>query len=220
MSARPAVVERVSTPRGELVLRHDGEHYEVISNGTFLMDTRSGRSERALVTAALARHPAPSRMLIGGLGVGFSLCAALADERVETVEVVEIEPALVAWHRSHLAAYSGGVLDQPNVTLAIGDIADHLRDTTATFDVICLDIDNGPDWTVIPGNRPLYDEDGMSLLTSRLRGDGVLSVWSAAASPSYLAVLRRHFASVETQDIMVARGGPDVVMLGCGPREV
>jgi spermidine synthase len=144
MSPPPVVLERVTTPRGELVLRRDGAHFEVISNGVFLMDTRNGSSERRLVSAALERHPAPVRVLIGGLGVGFSLLEALSDERVARIDVVEIEPAVVDWHRTHLARYSSGALDQSRVSLIPGDVTEHLRTTTARYDVICLDVDNGP----------------------------------------------------------------------------
>src|SRR4051794_36515884 len=84
------VVDRVVTDRGELVLRHDGDNYEVVSNGVFLMDTRDGRSERLLVTAAFETADRVDRVLIGGLGVGFSLAAAVADERVRSVTVVEV----------------------------------------------------------------------------------------------------------------------------------
>jgi spermidine synthase len=220
MNSEPVVVERVQTPRGELVLRTDGEHYEVISNGMFLMDTRNGRSERELVSAALEHHPAPELMLIGGLGVGFSLVEALADERLARVDVVEIEPALVDWHRSHLASYSGGALDVDRVRLIVGDIADELRSTSVRYDLMCLDVDNGPTWTVTPANAALYDDDATALIASRLRPDGVLSVWSAASSPEYEAILHRHFESVARREIMVARGEPDVVMVASGPRGV
>lgn len=211
------VVERVTTDRGELVLRRDGEHYEIISNGTFLMDTRNGTSERHLVSAALELHAAPARVLIGGLGVGFSLVEALADDRVRQVDVVEIEPALVDWHRTHLASCSAGALDADRVRLIVGDVVEELRATTVRYDVICLDVDNGPQWTVTGANAALYDDAGTALLASRLRPDGVLAVWSASPAPAYREVLGRHFASVGVQEIMVPRGEPDVVLIATGP---
>jgi len=211
---QPVVIERLTTPRGELVLRHAGGHYEVISNGTFLMDTRNGESERLLVTAALARSEGRESVLIGGLGVGFSVAEALADRRVERVTVVEVEPAIVGWHRSHLSAFSSGALDDPRTTVVIGDLAAHLRTTTNRYDAICLDIDNGPDWTVTDANASMYDDDAVRLIASRLRPGGVLSVWSAARSPAYETVLHRHFAHVEVHEVAVQRGEPDVVMVG------
>jgi spermidine synthase len=207
------VLERLSTPRGELVLRSCGEHYEVISNGTFLMDTRGGESERLLVRAAIERHGHPTTVLVGGLGVGFTLVEALADSRVERVVVVEVEPAIVEWHRDHLSRLSGAALADPRATVVIGDIAEYLRTTSDDFDVICLDVDNGPDWTVTPSNALLYGDSGTVTITSRLSPGGVLSVWSADRSPAYESVLQRHFASVEVREVMVQRGHPDVVFV-------
>ena len=149
MSDSPIVVARVATERGELVLRQVGNDYEVISNGTFLMDTRDGHSERLLVDAALQRHHAPHDVLIGGLGVGFSLVAALADHRVAQVTVVEVEQALVDWHDTHLASFSGGLLHDARVVVVVADISTHLAARASSYDVVCLDVDNGPDWTVI-----------------------------------------------------------------------
>lgn len=205
------MLDRLVTPRGELVLRQAGEHLEVISNGTFLMDTRDGRSERLLVRAALDRHPAPRRMLIGGLGVGFSLAEAAGDRRVTAIDVVEVEPAVLRWHDGPLAACSGAALRDPRVTVVIADVTDHLRSGPPPYDVICLDIDNGPDWTVTEGNAGLYDDAGTALLLGALAPSGVLAVWSARAVDSYEERLRRHGADVDVHEVAVTRGGPDVV---------
>jgi spermidine synthase len=210
----PVVVERVSTDRGELVLRRVGAHHEVISNGVFLMDTRHGRSERLLVDTALGSHEDPDQVLIGGLGVGFSLVAALADPRVELVTVVEIEPALVAWHTSHLAAYSGHALEDPRVEVVVGDLAEHLGDAGGRYDVVCLDVDNGPDWTVTESNAWLYGDEGSALVVGSLRDWGVLAVWSAHASPAYEERLGLHLAEVHVIEVPVARGEPDVLYVG------
>lgn len=212
-----ALVERLTTPRGELVLRAVGSDYEVISNGTFLMDTRNGESERLLVRAALGGRSAPAVVLIGGLGVGFTLVEALANEAVTRVVVTEIEPAIVAWHRSHLAPYSTGALDDPRTTVVIDDVRAYLERTSDRYDVICLDIDNGPDWTVTEANAGLYSDADTALIASRLASDGVLSVWSAARSPAYETVLHRHFAQLQVHEVAVQRGQPDVVMVGSGP---
>ena len=198
------VVDRVMTPRGELVLRRDGNHHEVISNGVFLMDTRDGRSERLLVTAALAAHPDARSLLIGGLGVGFSLAAAVDDSRLEQITVVEIEPAIVDWYERELG---GTAHRDPRVTVAIGDVAEH----SGTYDIVCLDVDNGPDWTVTETNSTLYDDTGTSSLMRLLSPGGVLAVWSAHEVPSYEAVLRQRFADVRVLPVEVPRGAPDVV---------
>jgi spermidine synthase len=93
----PVTIERVSSPRGEVVLRKRGGVYEIVSNGTFLMDTAGGASERLL--ARVASAGGARRVLIGGLGVGFTLAEALAAPGVESVTVVEVEDAVVRWNR-------------------------------------------------------------------------------------------------------------------------
>src|SRR4051812_37529016 len=162
----PEVVERVDTGRGELVLRRRGEHFEVISNGVFLMDTRDGRSERLLVRAAVDAAAAPRSVLIGGLGVGFSLREAVTDERLQRIDVVEIEDAVLGWHRRYLQHLTGEALSDPRVHVVVGDLADVAGTAQydvavpAQYDVVCVDVDNGPTWTVTADNAALYDEDG------------------------------------------------------------
>jgi spermidine synthase len=210
---RPVVVERVRGTHGELVLRRRGPHFEVISDGVFLMDTRDGRSERLLVRAALQDLTAPARVLIGGLGVGFSLAEALVHDRVAQVTVVEREAAVVRWHATHLAAFSAGGLGDPRVRVLGVDLVGWLRRDGDRYDAICLDIDNGPGWTVSPGNARLYDDEGLAALRRRLRPGGALTVWSAHASPPFRQKLARHFAAVDVLPVPVGRGEPDLVYL-------
>jgi spermidine synthase len=202
-------VERLTTARGELVLRRDGEHHEIVSNGVFLMDTRDGRSERELVRAALRSAPAGSRVLIGGLGVGFSLAEALRSPNVERVTVVEIEPAVVRWNRAHF----GGHLDDPRVTVVVEDLGTWLPADDDEHDAVCLDVDNGPEWTVTDANAALYGDRGLDAVDRRLAPGGALAVWSAIAAPAFEARLRARYRTVEVIEIPVARGEPDVVYL-------
>ncbi len=213
MDESPVVVERVTTPRGELVLRRAGTEYELISNGVFLMDTRDGRSERLLARAALEAHPHPRHALIGGLGMGFSLVEAAADRRLRRLTVVEIEPALLGWHATHLAPYSCGALADPRVDVVLADVLEHLSHTTETYDIICLDIDNAPDWTVTAGNTELYQDEGIRAVVDRLRAPGVVAVWSAHAAPDYERRLRAHLDDVRTLEVDAARGEPTVVFI-------
>ncbi|WP_141575617.1 spermidine synthase [Actinomadura sp. WMMA1423] len=219
----PVVVERAAGLGGELVLRRAGGDYEIISNGVFLMDTRNGGSERLLVRAAAevaAQRPGgPARVLIGGLGVGFSLAEALTLPGVAHVTVVEREPAVVAWHATALRPWSRGALDDPRVTVERADLLDYVSAPPADrFDAVCLDIDNGPDWTVTPGNSRLYAAPGLDALAALLTPRGVLAVWSANAAPRFEALLRDRFEAVEPRPVPVPRGEPDVVYLACRPR--
>ncbi|KAB2372336.1 spermidine synthase family protein [Actinomadura montaniterrae] len=227
--AEPVVVERAAGVGGELVLRRAGADYEIISNGTFLMDTRNGESERLLVRAAVDAALAQdedgggaggggARVLIGGLGVGFSLAEALAHPAVGHVTVVEREPAVVGWHAGPLRPWSRGGLDDPRVTLVRADLLDVLeRPAGGVFDAVCLDIDNGPHWTVTPGNARLYGPVGLDLLAALLSARGVLAVWSAGAAPGFGDLLVSRFARVEELPVPVPRGEPDMVYLARRP---
>lgn len=221
----PTVLDRREGVAGELVLRRRGGGggpgaYEIIANGCFLMDTSDGRSERLLVDAALEAlggrghgGGGPS-VLLGGLGVGFSLARAAATGWGR-IAVVEREAAVVGWHREGpLGAYSAGALDDPRVTLVVDDLLAHLRGPGAPYDALCLDIDNGPDWTVTENNGSLYSPSGLDACRNRLAPGGVLAVWSAQPSAAFEDALRSAgFEGVRTLEIPVARGVPDVVHL-------
>ncbi|MER7891628.1 spermidine synthase [Micromonospora sp. NPDC094482] len=213
MGEAATVVDRALTTRGELVLRESAGHYEIISNGVFLMDTRAGASERLLVREALRLLRPGARLLIGGLGVGFSLAEAAASALPAEIVVLEIEKTIIDWHRCELAAFSANALDDPRVRVVNEDLVTWLRHTPELFDAICLDTDNGPDWTVFQQNDALYDEDGTALLRDRLRDGGVLAIWSAAAAPAYAARLAAVIGPVTTHPVTVTRGEPDVVYL-------
>lgn len=257
---QPLTVDRREGPYGEVVLRRrgpaDAGTYEIIANGCFLMDTSDGRSERLLVDAALDALPpqrADLRVLIGGLGVGFSLAHAAAQPRWSHIAVVEREPAILDWHRTGpLAAYSAGALEDPRVRVIEDDLvryvrrqpphsarsasggptrpespghdehptehpAEHARHDVyaGTYDALCLDIDNGPDWTVTDDNGSLYSPGGLTACRERLAPGGVLAVWSAQPSQRFETALRNAgFAEVHTLEVPVARGVPDVVHIG------
>ncbi|XXZ53011.1 spermidine synthase [Streptomyces cavourensis] len=217
-SPAPRTLDRREGPYGEVVLRERGEHFEIIANGCFLMDTSDGRSERLLIDAALAALPAgrtgPS-VLIGGLGVGFSLVRAAEEERWGRIAVVEREQAIVDWHRrGPLDRISGAALADPRTEVLHTDLLDHLRTTTERYDALCLDIDNGPDWTVTEENGSLYSPTGLARCLDRLTPGGVLAVWSAQPSAEFEQALRNAgFTKVRTEEVAVARGVPDVVHL-------
>ncbi|MBT2445257.1 spermidine synthase [Streptomyces sp. ISL-36] len=220
----PVTLDRREGPYGEVVLRRRAEHFEIIANGTFLMDTSDGRSERLLIDAAMdalaegVADGGPS-VLIGGLGVGFSLGHAAADPRWGRITVVEREQAIIDWHRGGpLAAVSGRALADPRSVILHTDLVEYVRTSTDTYDALCLDIDNGPDWTVTEDNQSLYCAEGLAACAARLNPRGILAVWSAQPSADFEASLRNAgFTGVRTEEIPVARGVPDVVHLGVRP---
>ncbi|OUD00227.1 spermidine synthase [Streptomyces swartbergensis] len=217
----PRVLDRREGPHGEVVLRRHDDRLEIIANGCFLMDTSDGRSERRLVDAALDALAGRDRpdVLIGGLGVGFSLAHAAADPRWGGITVVEREHAIVEWHLDGpLSAFSAEALADPRTKIVEADLVAYVNETSATYDALCLDIDNGPGWTVTEGNGNLYSEAGLASCARVLRPGGVLAVWSAQPSPEFEeTLLNVGFQQVRTEEIPVARGVPDVVHLGISP---
>ncbi|WP_225834876.1 spermidine synthase [Streptomyces sp. NK08204] len=217
----PVVLDRRDGPFGEVVLRRHGELLQIIANGCFLMDTSDGRSERLLVDAAyqaLDGRPAP-HVLVGGLGVGFSLAHAAANPHWGRITVVEREPAVIDWHRSGpLAQVSAGALADPRTQVVEADLVTYAEETSDTFDALCLDIDNGPGWTVTEDNDGLYSPAGLACCARMLRPGGVLAVWSAEPSAEFEGTLRNAgFQQVRTEEVPVARGVPDAVHLAVRP---
>jgi spermidine synthase len=215
------LVERRTGPYGEVALRRRGECFEIIANGCFLMDTSDGRSERLMVSAALDRlaQPHGASLLIGGLGAGFSLAEASADPRPGGICVVERERAVIDWHTrgaAPLRRFAGTGHTDPRARIVLADLLRHVRTTDERYDAVCLDIDNGPDWTVTDDNEGVYAAAGLAALDRVLSDSGVLSVWSAARAPAFTRRLASRFARVETLEVPVLpgrRGEPDVVIL-------
>ena len=210
----PVVLDRRPGASGELVLRRNGVHHELIVDGCFLMDTRDGRSERALARCVLDAVPTPRRVLVGGLGMGFTLVEALAEPRVQRVDVVELEPVLVGWHRQFLSHLTGDALANPRTRLHVGDVATVVRDARpGSWDAVCLDVDNGPDWLARPQNAALYRPAGLRALARSLDPNGALAVWSADPAPRLAALLGEVFADVRAVPVASRTARPDWVLL-------
>ncbi|MBY6240761.1 spermidine synthase [Methylosinus sp. Sm6] len=199
---------RARTAAGdELILRRRAGIFEIRCNGYDLMSNRAHRSEEALAQLALEelRAPAP-RILVGGLGLGFTLRAALHAAPPESrVTVCELLPEIVAWNRGPLALLAGRPLDDPRVTLRIGDIAALIASADRRFDAVLLDVDNGPDALCCAANGGLYSPEGLARLRSALTTEGVLAVWSADPSPNFEAALDAAGWAWRAQEI-AARG--------------
>ena len=194
-------VARASSPRGELVLqRRDDGHLELRANGVFVMDTLEQTSERALAGHALGLADGDSlRVLVGGLGLGYTLGAVLADERVSRCTVVEIEPDLVGWLRGGTVPHGPALLADPRVDVQVADVADVLRAAAASYDLVLLDVDNGPGYLVHDANAALYAPPALAGARSALAPGGILVVWSAAPAPDLADALREVFGNAEEQ---------------------
>lgn len=196
-------VARAETERGELVLRERRSEaapsaLELRANGVFVMDTLEVGSERALATAALAAVDDPRAVVVGGLGLGFTMHEVLADSRVEKVAVVEIEQALVDWMRDGTIPHGPSLLADERVSVVVADIGAALAEATpATYDLILLDVDNGPGYLVHEANAALYDAPALEAARQALRTGGVLVIWSAAEAPGLERAMRGVFGNVE-----------------------
>lgn len=196
-------IARASSERGEVILRErhsdDGAAavMELRVNGMFVMDSQETSSEVALAQAALARVHRPARVVIGGLGLGYTLEAVLADPRVEQVAVVEIEDALISWMRSGTIPRGPGLLADRRVKIVNADLAMAVAEATGTYDLVLLDVDNGPGFLVHDANRSLYQPPFLAEVRSMLRPRGVLAVWSMDPAPALQEAIGAVFEASE-----------------------
>ncbi len=191
------VIRRVATATGDWQLQRRGSHYELICSGVFLMATYNRQSDRALATLALARIPGTRlRVLIGGLGIGFTAQAALEDQRVQEVEIVEVEPMVTQWHREYFAQLCGRPLEDPRTRLIEGDFYEAPL-APASYDAILLDTDNGPDWLARVVNARLYQPAMIGRLLAALSSRGVLAIWSANPTREFADLLKQNGQQVE-----------------------
>jgi len=206
---------RAESERGELVLRErrpeDGPtSLELRANGVFVMDTLEVSTERALAGAALAVVDEPRAVVVAGLGLGFTMHEVLADSRVEKCAVVEIEEALVGWMRDGTVPHGPALLADERVTVVMADIRAALAEAKpATYDLVLLDVDNGPGYLVHTSNAELYDEPFLAAARAVLRPGGALVVWSAAEAPGLEESLRATFDEVDAQARDVLLQGRD-----------
>ncbi len=197
-------IARAETERGEVVLRRRtsdsaADVLELRVNGVFVMDTLETTSEIELAAQALALVEQPSSVLIGGLGLGFTLQRVLADPRVERAVVVEIEEVLVRWMRDGTVPHGPAVLADTRATVLNADITMAIAEARSTYDLVLLDVDNGPGYLVHDGNESVYQAEFLTRCRELLSPGGVLVVWSASAAPELLAVLREVFGTAEEQ---------------------
>jgi spermidine synthase len=211
-TAGAEVLARAAGRSGELVLRRRAGQLELIAGGSFLISGANVASSVALITAgvgvleqAAAAGPAGGAtprgfaVLIGGLGLGYSLDAALGEPRIASVTVAEYEPLIVDWFRVYgqeRAQRCAAAEATGRAQIVIGDVADLMRERPGAFDLVALDTDNGPDWLVRESNAGLYDEAGLALAHAALRPGGAAVFWSPERYEWFAARLAARFARV------------------------
>lgn len=199
-------IARAASERGELVLRERRPELgdttpgglELRVNGVFVMDTVEVATERALATVALALVETPRDVVVAGLGLGFTMHEVLADDRVERCAVVEVEEALVQWMRDGTVPQGPALLADERVRLVVADIAVAVAEAKpASYDLVLLDVDNGPGCLVHATNAGIYQAPFLAGLRRLLRPGGAIAAWSAAAAPALLSALAEIYDEVE-----------------------
>ena len=220
---RSRLIDSARLPSGEeLSLTEEAGFFTVMADGVPLMSNMAHYSEEymAVVGCAGLERRADARVLVGGLGMGYTARAAL-DQLLPTAEVVvaEISDALVAWNRGPLADLANRPLEDPRLTLQLGDIVAYLESGPEPFDAILLDVDHGPDSFTAAGNVRLYSRKGLPRLFRSLRKAGVLVVWSAYQAPAFPRALQK--AGFQTDVVRVRargdKGGRHTLYVGRRP---
>jgi spermidine synthase len=200
---------QVPGENGDLNLYQRGGEFSIRVDGSELMNSRVHGSEDAmaeLVCARIASLPCP-RVLIGGLGMGYTLASALNRLGAECrVVVAELVPAVVAWNRGPLAALAGHPLDDDRVTIRECDVAQILQTEHWAYDAILLDVDNGPRGLTRKGNDRLYTRAGLDAVFAALRPAGVFGLWSASPNRAFARLLSK--AGFEVDEERVRARGP------------
>jgi spermidine synthase len=213
---------RTRAPDGaELALQQRSGEYVILANGKSLMSSRMHGSEEALAAFAWARIRGREepRVLVGGLGMGFTLRATLDLLPLDaTVVVAELLPAVVEWNRGALGPLAGHPLKDPRVRVEAGDVGITIRSSADAFDAILLDVDNGPAAFATSGNAGLYDDAGLAAALAALRDRGVLAVWSAREDRKFEQRLRYAGFHVDVERVRgrLKKGGPrHTIFLAC-----
>jgi spermidine synthase len=210
-----------TTPDGStLELRRHDNDYLIRADGYDLMVSRAHGSESAMMALACPQPPSDARVLVGGLGMGYTLAATL-DLLPESASVVvgELIPEVVEWNRGLLGPLADHPLDDPRTEVVEGDIADVIDGSRSRFDAILLDVDNGPDSFTQPGNSRLYTPAGLAAARAALRPGGGLAVWSVGHEPTFERRLRAAGFEPSTHSLNAhgKRGRRHVVFVGRKP---
>lgn len=199
-----------NAPDGErLELRRRGKEYLILAGGYDLMSSQDDRSASALSELGCAHldRGLPSNVLVGGLGMGYTLRAALDHTGPHTqVEVAELVPTVAEWNREHMAHLAGSPLEDERTELYLGDVMDRMR-APGSWDAILLDVDNGPDALAHKGNDGLYSAKGIGMAYRALRSGGVLGTWSFSDDSRYTDRLRRGGFKPTVHKVSASRKG-------------
>jgi spermidine synthase len=199
------IAEAETAEGAKLTLHRRGQEFFLRVNGQALMGTNAPESERMLAELGCAglRGKRGVRVLIGGLGFGFTLRAVLELLGEDgLVEVAELLPEVVAWNREHLAEVNGLLVDEPRVRMVLGDVYElMLKGEAERYDAILLDVDNGPVAMVQEGNGRMYQADGLAMIWRVLKPGGCVAFWSASGDPAFVRRLAKAGFAVQVEAV-------------------
>ena len=205
-------IDRAKVPghEGGVILMKRGSEFSIRTAGTELMNSRVHGSEDALaqLTCSRIKQKSDLRILIGGLGMGYTLAAALEQSRPDTCIIVsELIPAVVRWNREYLGHLSGVPLDDPRVSVEEEDVARIIRGKKSAWDAILLDVDNGPAGLTRTANDRLYSRPGLESSFLALRPKGILAVWSSKPDEAFTRRLKQCGFKAQTVTVRARKSG-------------
>ena len=214
---------RIPGGKEDLRLLQRGPEFSIMLGQNTLMNSRLSGSEKALATLVAERLKSVKkpRVLIGGLGMGFTLRAALEDFGPSDIIVSELIPAVVKWARGPMAELYGDSLTDPRVEIRETDVGEIIRASRVQFDAILLDVDNGPEGLTHPTNDRLYSHQGLSAARNALRPGGILAVWSQGPDERFSGRLDKAGFVVEEVRVRAnrkGRGSRHVIWLASRPK--
>ncbi len=218
-------INRAEVPghEGKITLLKRGKEFSIRTAGTELMNSRLHGSEGALaeLTCSRMKRKSGQLILIGGLGMGYTLAAALEHSEPDThITVSELIPAVVSWNREYLGHLAKMPLDNPRVSVEEEDVTETIRKRNSAWDAILLDVDNGPDGLTRKANDFLYSRFGLKTSFSALRSGGVLAVWSSSADEAFTRRLKQcgfRTESVAVPARKMGKGGKHTIWLAEKP---
>ncbi len=213
-------IDRTDVPDmgGELVFYKRAGEYSIRANGFELMNSRTHASEDALATLAIERVLEDNpKILIGGLGMGYTLSAALrCMEKTGYIHVAELVPAVVLWNQKHLGHLSGYPLSDPRTRIFKTDIAHIIRRKCGVYDAILLDVDNGPEGLTRKDNDWLYTTQGLIAAGQAIKPGGILAIWSSSPNEVFTKRLKNSGFKVKTKHVRARnsrKGGHHTIWL-------
>ena len=206
-------IDRAEIPghEGEITLLKRGSEFSIRTAGAGeLMNSRLHGSEdaQAELTCSRIKRKSGLRILIGGLGMGYTLAAALGQSEPDTlITISELIPAVVRWNREHLGHLAGMPLDDPRVSVEEEDVVETIRKRKSAWDAILLDVDNAPEGLTRKANARLYCKSGLKTSFSALRPGGILAIWSSGADEAFTRRLKQCGFQTETVIVRARKGG-------------